>query len=147
MLDRKAFYEKGFDDCYIGRTIESDEIASITWLVSPGDVKKTGSEHRYHFLKEDEMIAENIFTLEKFRGKGVMEATGRQEEAIAAAKGFKRILCIIREDNIPSLKSCMRRGLLVYRRLMISHILFHVRVEITDNFNPPVPISIHDQNR
>jgi len=145
MLDRKGFYEKGFDSCYIGRTIESDEMASITWLVSPADVKKTGSEHRYHFLKKDEMMAENIFTLEKFRGKGVMDATGRQEEAIAAAKGFKRILCIIREDNIPSLKSCMRRGHLIYRRLMISHILFHVKVEITDNYNPPVPISIRDQ--
>ena len=142
MLVRKSFYEKGFNNCYIGRTIESGEMASITWLVAPADLKKTRFEHRYPFLKEDEMIAENIYTLEKFRGKGVMEATGLQEEAIAAKQGFKRILFIVREDNVSSLKSCIRRGHLVYRRLMISHVLFRVKVKIVDNYNPPVPISI-----
>jgi hypothetical protein len=142
MLVRKSFYEKGFKNCYIGKTIESDEMASITWLVTPGDVRETGFEHRYPFLKEDEILGENIYTLEKFRGKGVMDTTGRQKEAIAAKQGFKRILFIVREDNVPSLKSSINRGHLVYRRLMISHVLFRTKVKIVDNYNPPVPISI-----
>ena len=142
MLVRKNFYEKGFKNCYIGKIIESDEMASITWLVTPDDVKKTGFEHRYPFLKEDEILGENIYTLEKFRGKGVMNTTGRQKETIAAKQGFKRILFIVREDNVPSLKSSIKRGHLVYRRLMISHVLFRAKVEIVENYNPPVPISI-----
>ena len=147
MLVRRSFYEKGFDNCYIGRTIESGEMASITWAVTPGDVKKKRFEHRYPFLREDEMIGENIYTLEKFREKGVMESTGRQEEAIAAGQGFKRMLFIVREDNVPSLKSCKRRGRLIYRKLMISHILFHIKVETIDKYNPPALISIPDETR
>jgi hypothetical protein len=147
MLVRKSFYQEGFDNCYIARTIESDEMASITWLLRRSDLKKTRFEHRYPFLKEDEIIAENIYTLEKFRGKGVMESTGRQEEAIAAGRGFKRMLFIVREDNVPSLKSCKRSGRLVYQKLMISHFLFHIKVETIDKYNPPVPISIPDETR
>ena len=71
-----------------------------------------------------------------------MNTTGRQKETIAAKQGFKRILFIVREDNVPSLKSSITRGHLVYRRLMISHVLFRAKVEIVDNYNPPVPISI-----
>ena len=147
MLDRKSFYEKGFTSCYIGKSIESGEMASITWLITPDDVKRAGSKHRYPFLEKDEVMGENIFVLEKFRGKGIMNATGRQKEEIAAQRDFKRILFIIREDNLPSLKSSISRGHLVYRRLMISHILFRVKVETVDSFNPPVPISIRDENR
>jgi hypothetical protein len=147
MLDRKNFYEKGFKNCYIGKTIESGEMASITWLVTAGDVKKTGFEHRYPFIKEDDIIGENIYTLKKFRGRGFMDAAGRQKEEIAAKQGFKRILFIVREDNISSLKSCIRNGHLVYRRLMISHVLFCVKVAIITNYNPPIPISSPNENR
>ena len=142
MLERKSFYEAGFENCYIGRTIESGEMASINWLVTPDDIKKTRFEHRYIFLKEDEILGENIFTLEKFRGMGVMDATGRQEEAIAAQQGYKRILFIVREDNIASLKSSINRSHLVYRKLMISHVFFRVNVKIVNTYNPPVSISI-----
>jgi len=147
MLDRKNFYEKGFKNCYTGKTIESGEMASITWLITSDDLKKSGCEYRYPFLEKDEIMGENIFVLEKFRGKGVMDATGCQKEEIAAKQGFKRILFVVREDNGPALKSCIRRGYLVYRRLMISHVLFRVRVEIVDNYNPPVPISTPYENQ
>jgi len=142
MIERKNFYERGFKNCYIGMNIESGEMASILWSVTSGDVKRARSKHRYPFLKEDEIMGENIYVLEKFRGQGVMDSTGRQHEAIAAKQGFKRILFIIRESNVPSVKSSIRRGHLVYRRLMISHVLFHVKVETLDNYNPPVPIPI-----
>jgi hypothetical protein len=142
LLVRKSFYKQGFHNCYIGRTLDSDEICSIVWQVTFGDIEKTRSENLYPELKHDEMFAENIFTLEKYRGKGVMNSTGRQHEEIARKQGFKRMFFYVREDNIPSLRSSIKRGHFIYQRLLRCHFLFHIKNITIDRIDPPIPISI-----
>jgi len=147
LLVRRRFYEKGFHDCYIGRATDSGEICSIVWMVTSRDVEKTKSENLYPGLRQDEVFGEHIYTLEKFRGKGVMNSTGRQHEEIARERGFKRMLFHVKEDNIPSLKSSIRRGHLVYQRLVRCRFLFHVKMKIIDHFDPAIPISIPDETQ
>ena len=38
LLTRREFYRKGFHDCFIGRTIDSNEICSINWFVTAEDI-------------------------------------------------------------------------------------------------------------
>lgn len=142
MLARKCFYDEGFHNCYIGRLTSSNEMASITWLVRQSEIKKSKCEHIFPLIKEDEVFGENIYTLEKFRGKGVMNATGRLKEIIAKKQGFKRIFFIVKEDNLPSLKSSMRRGHLLYKKIQIRHSFFFTRMKIINQYNPPIPISV-----
>lgn len=142
LLVRKRFYERGFRDCYIGREDNSNEMCCIVWMVTPTDVKNTHSANIYPGLKKDELFAENIYTLEKFRGKGVMTSTGFQQEEIARKLGFKRMFFYVKEDNISSLKSCKRRGHLTYSKLLRCHFLFHVKIQTTQRFNPAIPIVI-----
>ncbi len=142
MLIRKNFYENGFRNCYIGRLNDSREMATITWLVSADEIRNTKFENRYPFVDEDVTYGENIYTLKKFRGMGAMNSTGRQQELIAEKLGFKKILFYVKENNLPSIKSSMRRGHVVHSKFTIYHRLFFVNMVILEQHSAPIPISI-----
>jgi hypothetical protein len=145
LLVRREFYEKGFHDCYIGRMTNTREMCSIGWFVTSRDIQKTGSENYYPQLKADEVLGENIYILEKFRGKGVASSSARQHRAIARKLGYDRMLFYIREDNIPSLSLSMNVGDRICQRIVRHKRLFRVNMKIIDQFDPPIPISIPDR--
>ncbi len=142
LLTRREFYQKGFHDCLIGRTIDSNEICSINWFVTAEDVRKTRSENYYPALKADEVIGENIYILEKFRKKGVASSSARRHRAIAQKRGYKRMLFYIREDNVPSIAVSQRSGDLIIRRIVRRKLLFQLKTKIIEQFDPPVSISL-----
>jgi GNAT superfamily N-acetyltransferase len=142
MLARKTFYDKGFHDCYIGRTLDSNEMCSIVWQVTFRDVERTRSENLFPELRQDEAFQENIYTLEKYRGKGIMGSTGRQLDETARKQGFKRMFNYTREDNIPPLRASKGRGLFIYARVLCCYFLFKKKNRIIERFDPPIPISV-----
>jgi len=145
LLVRKEFFEKGFHNCYIGRMTNSQEMCSIGWLVTSGDIQKTGFENYYPRLKPDEILGENIYILEKFRGKGAASSSARQHRAIARKQGYNRMLFYIREDNLPSLALSKNVGDRICQRIVRLKRLFRVDTKIIDQFDPPIPISIPDR--
>jgi len=144
-LVRKKFYERGFHDCYIGRIGDSGEMCSIVWSVSRRDVTKTRLD--YPALGDDEVFGDNIYVLDKFRGKWVANATGLQHRAILRSQGFRRMLFFVKEDNLPSLKSCASLGDLAYKRIVRRKFLFRVSTIIHESFDPPIPIPISETSR
>lgn len=142
MLVRKNFYKIGFHNCHIGRLKDSQEMVSITWLVSADEIKKAKFEHRFPIIQEGTAYAEHTFTLKKSRGMGVMNSTGCQQELIAKKQGLKRLYYIVREDNPAPLKSSKKRGHVVYNKFVISKRLFHEKMKILEQYNPPIQISI-----
>lgn len=141
LLERKRFYEKGFHNCYIGRTINSKEMCCILWLVTKDDIEKTRSEEYYPRLKQDEVFAENMYTLEKFRGKGISNSSGLLLAEIAREKGFKRAFHYTAEDNIPSVRSNVRRGHLLYKRVLFCRFFYQFKIKTIHQFDPPIPMS------
>jgi len=71
LLIRKWYHERGLGTPYIQKTTDTNEVCSIRWVVTSEDIKSAGFENRYPDFKEDEMMYENTYVLERFRDKGI----------------------------------------------------------------------------
>ena len=142
LLVRKRYHECGFGDCYIARTSDTNEICYAGWIVTSKHIKDIGWENRFPGVKDDEVLIENVYTLEKFRRKGVQRASSRQMHEICKRRGFRRSISWVDQKNIPQLIAGPNLGLRVFERVLERHILFRVRKKTIERFNPPVPITI-----
>ena len=126
LIQRKWFYDCGFHDCYVARTADNGELCYVQWLVSPRDDKvvNSGFGSRLPRLKGDEILVENAFTFQKYRGKKIMPSVMVELAEIARNKGFKRMLAYVREDNVAPLKGCERAGFKVFERVPELKFLF-----------------------
>ena len=105
LLERKWFYENGFHDCYLARTADTGEPCGIAWLVSAeDDVVARGFGSRLPALKNGEVLLENCYTFEKYRGQGIMPSLVHELQEMALTRGFKRLFTYVRRDNAASIR-------------------------------------------
>ncbi|OGO20818.1 MAG: hypothetical protein A2144_03455 [Chloroflexi bacterium RBG_16_50_9] len=106
LVERKWFYDCGFHDCYVARTVDTGEPCCLAWLVSAedNDVVTQGFGSRLPALKKDELLLENCYTFEKYRGKNLMPAVVLDLWKMAGGHGFRRLITYVRQDNTASLK-------------------------------------------
>ena len=142
LLVRKWYHECGFGDCYITRTSDTNEACYIGWIVTSKHIKDMGWENRFPGIKDDEVLVENVYTLEKFRGKGVQRSASRQMYEICKRQGFRSVVGWVDQDNIPQLIAGLKLGFQVFERVLDRHILFRVTRKTIECFDPPVPITI-----
>jgi hypothetical protein len=136
LLIRKWYHERGLGTPYVQKTIDTNEVCSIRWVVTAEDIKRAGLGNRYPELKDDEMMYENTYVLERFRDKGIHSSSNMSE--IMAGMGFKRSKAFIAEDNIPQLHYMRRRDRRVYARVLERHFLFRVTRETLEQYDPPI---------
>ena len=129
LIQRKWFYESGFHDCYVARTADTNDLCHIQWLVSSADeqVVSRGFRGRFPRLREDEVLVENVFTFEKYRGKGIMPSAIDALSRMARGKGFKRMLTCVSEDNTYSLRGFERAGFRKFDEIRETRFLFSIR--------------------
>jgi hypothetical protein len=142
LLVRNWFYERGFRNLYIARTVDTHEPCNIRWVITSQDIQDTGYQDRYPNLRDDEFMTENVYTLEKFRRMGVQGASLRQVYEMMYKQGFRWDIGYIAEDNIPNLKSNKKLGKLVFERVEERHLLFRVKRKTLERYDPPIPIFI-----
>ena len=97
--------------CYVAAN-EADEPCYVQWLVGPdeNDKIRTLFGDRFPALKSDEMLLEGAFTLEAWRGKGIMGAAMAEIAAKGSEHGARRVITFVASDNTPSLKGCKKSG-------------------------------------
>jgi hypothetical protein len=107
LIERAWFFESGFRDCYIARVIDIEEPCFVAWLVSPEDSNSVseGFNSRLPQLDEAEVLLENCYTFEKYRGNNIMPTVVAELCELAKNKGFKRLIAYVRKDNIASLRA------------------------------------------
>ncbi|UCB43080.1 MAG: hypothetical protein JSV77_00065 [Dehalococcoidales bacterium] len=112
LIQRIWFYESGFDECYIAKAADSGEPCHIHWMLfpRPDELRKRGFRGRLPILQEDEVLGENAYTFEKYRGYRLAAAAGADMYEIARSRGAKRWIGYVREDNIAMQKSEERSG-------------------------------------
>ena len=147
LLVRKWYHERGLGRCYITRTSDTNEMCNVRWLVTAKDMIKAGFVGRLPNLREDEVNLENVYTLERFRSRGIQTASALQVQKSVTEQGFSRIVGQVAEDNIPSLKSNKRRGNQVFERVLERHLLFDVNRKVLERYDPPIPIPIPQENQ
>ena len=101
--------------CYVAVTAEGQP-CYVQWLIgaeSNATVQRLFGD-RFPVLKPDEMLLEGAFTLEAYRGKGIMAAAMAQIAEKAAAHNARFVVTLVGVDNIPSLKGCKKAGFTPY---------------------------------
>ena len=119
LVQRSWFYEFGFHDCYIARTIDTGELCFMQCLISKkyDNLLNQGFKYWFPKLKEDEAILENAYTFEKYRGKRIMPSVMVKLSELASSKGYKRVITYVEQDNIASLKGCQRAGFKQFEKI------------------------------
>jgi GNAT superfamily N-acetyltransferase len=146
LLVRKWYHDQGFGDCYITRAKDTNEICNVRWAVTPEHIRQLRWEARFP-LEDDEVMLENVYTLERYRRKGVRTASASQAREIVKRKGFKRTKGYVEENNIQQLRLNQREGTKVSAKLVERHFLFRVTRETIERYNPPIPITLpEDKN-
>ena len=82
--------------------------ALFRWSDDEGVVSQ-GFRSRLPKLKADEVLLENAFTFEKYRGKGIMPSVQVRLAELAKSNGFKRMLAYIHQDNLETLPKVFER--------------------------------------
>lgn len=110
LLKRKWFFECGFHDCYVARTADTGELCFIGWLLSDkdDDLISSGFKGRLPRLKKEEVLLENHYTLERYRGKNIFPSAVVKMCRLAKDTGHKRMIAYVRKDNTACLKALNR---------------------------------------
>jgi hypothetical protein len=126
LIQRKWFYDSGFRNCYIARALDTGELCYMQWMISSAAEPVLLQEFagKFPVLGEDEVLLENAYTFEKYRGKRVMPSVEVRLAGIARDKGFKRMITYVLEDNVASLKGCERAGFQVFEKVPEVKIFF-----------------------
>jgi GNAT superfamily N-acetyltransferase len=106
---RERFLELGIGTCYVAVNQEG-EICYTQWLVGAEDNDLLASYTHLPTLDRHEALLENAFTPKAFRGQGIMAAAMAQIAGCAVALGARWTLTVVREDNLPSIKGCIKAG-------------------------------------
>ena len=139
LLVRKWYHERGLGDCYITRTIDTNEICAVRWVVTPEHVKRLGWEDRFP-LAEDEIMFENLYTFERYRREGARTAAAHQVRKMVLQQSFIRNRGYVDETNIPQLKWGEKTGGKVRARVLERHFLFRTTRKTLEQYDPPIPM-------
>lgn len=142
LLIRKWYHQKGVGTAYVLRDADTSELCHIRWFVTKADIEKSGFTDRYLELKEDEVVIENSYTLEKYRGKGVQHTCAKLGDEVLRQQGFRWGIGYIADDNLPSLRSAKIRDNMVFAKTLERHTLFRVNRKTLERYDPPIPITV-----
>jgi hypothetical protein len=126
LMGRKLFYDAGFRDCYLARTVDGDDVCFIQWMITPTDCEALPPRSRKSVprLVNDEVWLENSYTFRQYRGKRVMSSVLVELAEMAGARGFRRMVTYVREDKIASIRGCERAGFRAFESVPERRLLF-----------------------
>jgi len=145
LLVRKWYHERGLGTPYVQKTLDTNEVCCIRWMVTAHDIAKAGFGNRFPVLGEDEVMLENVYTLERFRNKSVQ--TSSKARDILSEMGFKKIKGFVAEDNIPELRFLKGRESRVFEKVEERHFLFRVSRKTLEQYDPPIPITVPNESK
>ena len=145
LLARKWYHELGFGDCYVSRASDTNEICVVCWFVTSKHIKQLRWEHRFP-IEEGEIMIENVYVLQKYRGTGAHAAFGFLVWEIAGQLGYKTRKAYVNEINIPERRYLEKNNSIVHERILERHLLFRVTRKTLERYEPPIPMKAPPNN-
>ena len=127
LVQRIWFYESGFHNCYVARTVDTSELCRIAfWLVFPTDSqgRRESYRKRLPWLREGDAVPEYGYTFEKYRGNRILPSMRFATHQMARRKGFKRLVAYVKNDNMAMLKFCEMDGYSKFEEMQILTLFF-----------------------
>lgn len=109
------FLEAGFSNGYVAVT-HFGTPCFLQWLICPGENEKIQRllGGLLPWLGPEEILLEQAFTLEPFRGLGIMSCAMSRIADLGREKGARWALAFAGEKNLAALKGCQRAGFRPY---------------------------------
>lgn len=113
--DRRKLVKAGINQCYVAAT-QADSPCYMQWLILPSENEKIQKIFGglLPWLGSDEILLEQAFTVEAFRGLGIMPCAMAQIAELGRAHGIRWALTFVDQYNIAALKGCQRAGFRPY---------------------------------
>jgi len=114
-MRRLRLIEYGIPTCYVAVTSDGTP-CYLQWLMGheQNERIRTFFGGEYPRLDRNEMLLENAFTAESFRGMRIMPCAMSRIAEKANQSHADRVITFVDEANIPSLKGCERAGFVPY---------------------------------
>jgi GNAT superfamily N-acetyltransferase len=108
---RQRMVDAKLATCYVAVTADGQP-CYVQWLIGAGENDKIRQifGDRFPLLAADEMLLEGAFTLEAWRGKGIMAAAMARIAERALDNDARWVVTFVGTGNIPSLKGCKKAG-------------------------------------
>lgn len=137
LIKRKWFYEAGFRDCYAARAADTGELCFVAWLISKNDdnLINRSFKSRLPSLREDELLLENCYTFEKYRGNNILPSVVSELSKLAKGMGYRRMIAYIKQDNEASLRAFKKLGFRKFEEIPEFKLFFFTSREHKFAFN------------
>jgi GNAT superfamily N-acetyltransferase len=108
---RQRMVDSNLATCYVAVTADGQP-CYVQWLIGPRENDKIRQifGDRFPPLAAGEMLLEGAFTLEAWRGKGIMASAMAKIAERALPAGARWGVTFVGAGNIPSLKGCKKAG-------------------------------------
>jgi GNAT superfamily N-acetyltransferase len=118
--------------CYVAVT-EDGSPCYMQYLILPSENDQVDKffEGIFPRLADDEALLEAAYTLEEYRGKGIMPFVMDHLAQEARDRGARWLVTFVATENVPSLKGCKRAGFVPYLLRGQIHRLFRRRITFT----------------
>lgn len=118
--------------CYVALD-HSDRPCYMQWLIPPSENDKIQAFYGNIFprLEGDEALLEGAYTVDGYRGQGVMATAMAQIAERASDLGARWVITFVGERHIASLKGCKKAGFVPYIRRREIYRLFRRKVTFT----------------
>lgn len=120
------------ETCYVAVTEEGTP-CYMQYLILPSENDKVQAffEGIFPRLAEDQALLEGAFTLEEYRGQGIMPFVMEDLAEKARNEGARRLITVVFSGNVPALKGCQRSGFVPYMLVNQRCRLFKRRITFT----------------
>jgi hypothetical protein len=128
-LAQQRLLHSGLQTCYVAIGPEG-KLCFMQWVVlsSDNDRLRSAFGNLYPPLASNEALLEGAFTPDTSRGLGVMSAAMAQIAERAAEGGARWVITFVDENNVASVKGCLRAGFTPYLKRFERFRLFRRRV-------------------
>jgi GNAT superfamily N-acetyltransferase len=125
--------ERDIPSCYVALT-EDNEPCFRQWLIAAkyNDAIIDFWGHSYPYLKEDESLIENAFTIPKYRGFGIMPYVMDKVAQKAREYGARYVICFTPAENKNSLRANHYAGFRPYILRTEKWFLFRKKIEFSE---------------
>jgi GNAT superfamily N-acetyltransferase len=130
-LTRLVLLQMNIPTCYVAVTPD-DKPCYMQWLIPAQHSAKIRAFYDIvPPLAPDEALIDYAFTLEAYRGQGIMACAMAQIAQRAVDVGARWVITFVLHDHVTSLKSCKRAGFEPYLMCRETRRLFRRRVTFT----------------
>jgi hypothetical protein len=128
-LAQQRLLQSGLQTCYVAIGPDGKP-CFMQWVILPSDNDRLRGTfgNLYPTLAPDEALLEGAFTPDTSRGLGVMSAAMAQIAERAAEGGARWVITFVDENNVASVKGCLRAGFAPYLKRQEKFRLFRRQV-------------------